>query len=126
MTLIISFKKPSKLTVFCNIFVNFTPYITLESIKKIAKIPSVQPKKNPHLHSPAHLLADELCLKLNDKRHFGFYLKMATLYDHAWLRKLCGEVLEKKDVKTPGKLFAYLIKKRNDEIKNSTTQSPVI
>ena len=71
--------------------------------------------KNPHLHSPNHLLADELCGKLRDKKHFGFYLKMATLYDHNFLRKLAGEVLESKNVKTPGKLFAYLIKKSNDK-----------
>jgi len=82
----------------------------MESIGKIAKQPQ-RSKKNRYLHSPSHLLADELSLKLNDKKHFGFYLKMATLYDHNWLRKLCGEVLESKDVKTPGKLFAYLIKK---------------
>jgi hypothetical protein len=78
---------------------------------------------NKHLHSPAHLLADELCLKLHDKKHFGFYLKMATLYNHDWLRKLCAEVLEKKDVQTPGKLFAYLIKKNNDQVK-SEAQNP--
>ncbi len=86
----------------------------MDSFGDIAKISSKlkeKPKKDVHLHSPAHLLADELTRQLNDKRHFGFYLKMATLYDHAWLRKLCGEVLEGKGVKTPGRLFAYLIKK---------------
>lgn len=88
----------------------------MESLGKITKSVArlaAKPKKNPHLHSPAHLLADELCQKLNDKKHFGFYLKMAMLYDHAWLRKLCGEILENKNVQTPGKLFAYLIKKNN-------------
>lgn len=92
----------------------------MESIGKITKkAPALADKyrKNVHLHSPAHLLADELSQKLNDKKHFGFYLKMATLYNHDWLRKLCGEVLEGKDVQTPGRLFAYLIKKRNNEIK---------
>jgi hypothetical protein len=94
----------------------------MESFGKIAKFEqnkSAKPKINPHLHSPAHLLADELCQKLNDKKHFGFYLKMATLYDHNFLRNLLGQVLEGKDVKTPGKLFAYLIKKSNAEKKVS-------
>jgi len=68
-------------------------------------------KKDSHLHSPAHLLADELSVKLNDRKHFGFYLKMALTHDHAFLRKMAGEILESKTVKTPGKLFAYLIKK---------------
>lgn len=74
-------------------------------------------KKNPHLHSPNHLLADELSVKLSDKKHFAFYLKMAVLYDHNFLRRLAGEILENKNVKTPGKLFAYLIKKYNQEKK---------
>ncbi len=76
-----------------------------------------KPKKNPYLHSPAHLLADELSKKLKDTKHFGFYLKMAVLYDHNFLRKLAEEVLESDKVNTPGKLFAYLIKKRNLENK---------
>ena len=87
----------------------------MESIGKLVKPrPSSKPKQDPHLHSPAHLLADELSQKLNDKKHFGFYLKMATLYDHQVLRKLLGEVLESKTVKTPGRLFAYLVKKQNE------------
>ena len=70
-------------------------------------------KKELHLHSPAHVLADELSVKLNDKKHFGFYLKMALIYDHGLLRRLAGEVLENKSAKKPGALFAYLIKKSN-------------
>ena len=89
----------------------------MESIGKIAKFSPVKPKQDVHLHSPAHLLADELSVKLNDKKHFAFYLKMATLYDHNWLRKLCGEILENKNARTPGRLFAYLIKKHNQENK---------
>ena len=72
-------------------------------------------KKNQYLHSPAHLLADELSEKFGDSNHFGFYLKMATLYDHNFLRRLAGEVLEGKSTKKPGALFAYLIKKHNAE-----------
>jgi hypothetical protein len=87
----------------------------MEPIGKIKRVPAKKPEKNRYLHSPAHLLADELSIKLSDQKHFGFYLKMATLYNHDWLRKLAGEVLESKDVKTPGKLFAFLIKKRNQE-----------
>ena len=91
----------------------------MEPLKKIAGARNTdKPKHNPHLHSPAHLLADELSQKLNDKKHFGFYLKMATLYDHNFLRNLMGQILESKTVKTPGKLFAYLIKKHNSEQKH--------
>ncbi len=87
------------------------------STDKGGKSKGVKIAVNTHLHSPAHLLADELSVKLNDKKHFGFYLKMATLYDHNFLRKLMGDILENKNVQTPGRLFAYLIKKNNQEKK---------
>jgi hypothetical protein len=94
----------------------------MESIGKIAKFKFVKtgkPKINPHLHSPAHLLADEMCKKFNDKKHFGFYLKMAITHNHDYLRGLMGQVLENSKVETPGKLFAYLIKKNNQELKDN-------
>ncbi|MGE5392984.1 MAG: hypothetical protein ACM3NH_04540 [Candidatus Saccharibacteria bacterium] len=69
-----------------------------------------------HIHSPAHALADELVNKFADRKRFGFYLKMATLYDHNMLRRIAGQVLEAK-AKKPGALFAYLIKKENEEKK---------
>ena len=92
----------------------------MEQLGKISKIVArlkVKPKKDSHLHSVNHTLADELSIKLNDKKHFGFYLKMATLYDHNFLRGLTGRVLENANVTTPGRLFAYLIKKHNLELK---------
>ena len=74
-----------------------------------------QSKKDPHLHSANHVLADELSLKLSDSRHFGFYLKAAVTHDHSLLRSLAGQVLESKGVKSPGKLFAYLLKQHNEK-----------
>lgn len=70
-------------------------------------------KKSPYLHSEAHVLADELSKRFNDKKHFAFYLKMAVLYDHQMLRRIAGEVSEQK-AKNPGALFAFLIKKNNE------------
>jgi hypothetical protein len=81
---------------------------------KIVKDYLQKPKKDPHLHSPAHVLADELANKLGDPRHFGFYLKMATDMDHNVLRKLMGEVLEGTS-SNPGALFAFLVKKYKRE-----------
>lgn len=72
-------------------------------------------RKEKHLHSPAHVLADELSARLNDKKHFGFYLKMSLTHDHNLLRRIAGEVLESKEAKKPGALFAYLIKKNTEE-----------
>jgi hypothetical protein len=85
-------------------------------------------KKNPsqksqYLHSPNHLLADELSQKFHDPKHFGFYLKTAMQHDHAVIRRLAGEVLESQTAKNPAKLFSYLIKKRNEEIKSAKAAS---
>ena len=64
-----------------------------------------------HLHSEAHILADEISGKLHDPNHFGMYLKMATTKDHGVLRRILGEVLENNNTKTPAKLFVYLVTK---------------
>ncbi|HYV33444.1 MAG TPA: hypothetical protein VE973_01170 [Candidatus Limnocylindria bacterium] len=98
----------------------------MESLGKIAKFSqkkSDKPKINPHLHSPNHLLADELSIKLNDRKHFAFYLKMAVLYNHDFLRNLAGQIMENKNAQTPGRLFAYLIKKHNQEKSASSGSS---
>ncbi|HYC79661.1 MAG TPA: 2'-5' RNA ligase family protein [Candidatus Binatia bacterium] len=79
-------------------------------------------KRDPHLHSPAHVLADELSSKLGDERHFAFYLKTALTHDHNVLRQIAGQILEGKS-KNPGALFAYLLKKHNRENQNSSGYS---
>lgn len=90
----------------------------MDSLKNLTANGKIQRKRrDPHLHSSAHVLADELANMLNDKKHFGFYLKMAVTHSPQVLRRLAGEVLENKNVKTPGRLFAYLVKKYNVEAK---------
>lgn len=80
--------------------------------------------KEQHIHSPAHALADELSNKLSDKKHFGFYLKLAVTNDHNLLRSLAGQVLESKTTRKPGALFAYLIKKHNAENSQNPGSNP--
>ena len=82
-----------------------------------------QKRSEQHIHSPAHALADELASKFADKRHFGFYLKLATTQEHSLLRRIAGEVMESKSTKNPGALFAYLIKKHNQDSKNNQEHS---
>ncbi|HVY68180.1 MAG TPA: hypothetical protein VHA30_04785 [Patescibacteria group bacterium] len=97
----------------------------MEPLGKIAKFDrraAGKPKADSHLHSPAHLLADELSVKLNDRRHFALYLGLGKKFDHNFLRKVLGEVLESPSVKSPGKLFAFLVKKHSQE--NSGTAQP--
>jgi hypothetical protein len=77
----------------------------------------LQKRSEQHIHSPAHALADELSNKFADKKHFGFYLRLALTQDHSVLRRIAGEVLESKITKKPGALFAYLVKKNKSESK---------
>jgi hypothetical protein len=115
-------KKPILIAFFAEFLYN----IFMESLGKIVKAQakkSVKPKADVHLHSPAHLLADELSLKFNDRKHFALYLGMAMKHDHQFLRKIMGEVLEKNTVQTPGRLFSYLVKKYNQENKQVTSNS---
>ncbi len=79
---------------------------------------SKKPVKSQFLHSADHVLADELSKRMNEPKRFGFYLKLATTNNHDMLRRIAGNVLEGK-AKKPGALFAYLIKKEKDELKNS-------
>lgn len=86
----------------------------MDSLKDVASTHKIAKKRNPKLHSAAHLLADELANKMNDMAHFGLYLKMAVTYSPDLLRKIAGEILENPKVQNRGKLFSYLIKKHNE------------
>lgn len=90
----------------------------MDSFANLAKSKRLPSRRDPHLHSAAHVLADDLSAKLNDRGHFGLYLKLATTMPHDILRRICGEVLEANEVKNRGKLFAYLIKKHNQSLKD--------
>ncbi len=89
----------------------------MDSLKSLAAKKKITRKRDPKLHSAAHVLADELANLLNDRSHFGFYLKMALTYSPEVLRRLAGEVMENPKVQNRGRLFAYLVKKYNEESK---------
>lgn len=89
----------------------------MDSLKDLAKSKKLPRKKDPKLHSAAHVLADQLANQLSDPTHFGFYLKMATTMPTAVLQRLAGQVLENPKVTNKGRLFAYLIKQYNQETK---------
>ena len=87
----------------------------MDSLKNLTKQKKIRTQRDSKLHSINHVLADELATKLTDPSHFGFYLKMATTVPHPVLHRLAGEVLENPKVENKGRLFAYLIKKYNQE-----------
>lgn len=86
----------------------------MERITMPAK-PARKAKKEQHLHSRNHVLADELSQRFGEPKRFGFYLRMATKYNHDFLRRIAGEVAEKDTVKNPGAMFAYLVKSQADQ-----------
>lgn len=83
---------------------------------KISKDYLQKPKRDPHLHSPSHVLADELSNMFGEPKKFAFYLGIANRTDHVVVRRIAGQVME-KPVENPAALFAYLIKKYNQEKK---------
>ena len=89
----------------------------MDSLKDLASGKRFRQKKDPKLHSAAHVLADELATQLSDPKHFGFYLKMAVTMPPAVLRGLAGKVLENPKVDNKGRLFAWMVKKYNEENK---------
>ena len=86
----------------------------MEIDPQLKKKLSTKQKKDAHLHSADHVLADELSKKFGDQAHFGFYLKIATTHSHSVLRRIAGEVAESGKAKNPGALFAFLIKKEKE------------
>ncbi len=89
----------------------------MDSIADLAKKVKLPTKRDPHLHSAAHVLADELATKLSDPKHFALYLKLALTHPHDVLKRLMGQVLEGHNITNKGKLFSYLVKQYNQSSK---------
>ncbi|MDO8560803.1 MAG: peptide deformylase [bacterium] len=64
-------------------------------------------KRNTHLHSREHVLADDLSRSMGEPKRFASYLGIAKLYNESDLRALARYVVEKKDlpVEVRGKYF---------------------
>lgn len=76
-------------------------------------------KRDAHLHSQEHVLADDLSCDMKEPKKFAAYLGIAKLYHESDLRALAKYILAKKDLalKNRGKYFfgalRRLPKKRN-------------
>jgi len=69
-------------------------------------------KRNTHLHSKEHLLADDLSRAMFETRRFAAYLGIAKMYDESDLRALARRVAEKTDLPTEarGRYFFACLK----------------
>jgi len=64
-------------------------------------------KKKGGLNHPNNLLADDLARELRDPKGFGFYLHVAKVYPHDYLRQIMAESKEKDN---PPAWFRWRIK----------------
>lgn len=64
-------------------------------------------KRNKHLHSKEHVLANDLSRLMGEPKRFASYLGIAKLYEERELRALARYVAEKKDLQyeARGKYF---------------------
>lgn len=72
----------------------------------------MQLKRNKHLHSKEHLLADDLSRAMLEEKKFAAYLGIARLYHEPDLRRLMRYVLEKPGLprEARGKYFFASLK----------------
>ena len=72
----------------------------------------VKLKRNIHLHSREHVLADDLSRTLNEPKRFASYLGIARLYYEEDLRALLRRVAEKENLPlgSRGKYFFAALK----------------
>lgn len=62
------------------------------------------------------LLAWDLAHNLNDKKHFGWYLKIAKQYPETFLRRILSEIKDiarRKRIKNKGAYFIKVILNRS-------------
>ena len=72
----------------------------------------VKLKRDTHLHSKEHVLADDLSRAMGERKRFASYLGIAGLYYEEDLRSLMRRVMEKKDLpfESRGKYFFAALK----------------
>lgn len=101
----------------------------------------VKLKRNTHLHSKEHVLADDLSRAMGEPARFASYLGIARLYREDDLRSLARRVIEKEDLlfenrgkyffaalkglpKKPGVIFRRAKKKTANDSTKLTTRKP--
>lgn len=88
----------------------------MDGIKKLLSNRVKASKPDTHLHSGAHVLADEICNAFGEPKRFAMYLGTITRVGPDKARQIFRQI-QQDGAKTPGRLFMYLCKKKADEDK---------
>lgn len=84
----------------------------MDSMKDLMSKRAVKPNKN--LHSPAHVLADEITKAFGEQKLFGRYLGVILRVGVVRARTIF-RTIRQDGAKEPGKLFMFLCKKSLDD-----------
>ena len=90
----------------------------MDSLNDLISKRSVQQNKN--LHSPAHVLADEITAAFGEKKLFGRYLGVILRVGVGRARAIF-RTIQQDGAKEPGKLFMFLCKKSMDDRAKKTS-----
>jgi hypothetical protein len=89
----------------------------MNSMKELMEKRSVRPNRN--LHSPAHVLADEITAAFGEKKLFARYLGVILRVGVPRARAIY-RTISQDGAKEPGKLFMYLCKKERNAPKKQS------
>ena len=88
----------------------------MDSLKGLMSKRSVRPNK--HLHSPAHVLADEISTAFGEKKLFARYLGVILRVGVPKARTIF-RTIQQDGAEEPGKLFMYLCSKNAAIVKKN-------
>ncbi|HTM68736.1 MAG TPA: hypothetical protein VL426_05555 [Candidatus Binatia bacterium] len=86
----------------------------MDSMKDLMRKRSAKPKPNKHLHSPAHVLADEITAAFGERKLFARYLGVILRTGEPKARAIF-RTIQQDGAKEPGKLFMFLCSKSQTE-----------
>ncbi|HTK04655.1 MAG TPA: hypothetical protein VL500_03660 [Candidatus Eisenbacteria bacterium] len=87
----------------------------MDSMKDLMRKRSAK-NPNKNLHSPAHVLADEVSKAFGERKLFARYLGVIMRTGEPRARAIF-RTIQQDGAKEPGKLFMYLCKKNEDKAK---------
>lgn len=79
---------------------------------------------NKKLHSPAHVLADEICMAFGERKRFAMYLGVINRVGVDAARRIYSRLKQDENAKNRGKLFMFLCRKEPNGPKEPADPAP--